>query len=382
MESTIDYFKDLKTTLERTAREPVFRQIAARFEDYISVHNPPGGSRLPDIRRVAEEFGVSIRTADLALQQLIERGICYRRPKKGTFVAAPVSPSFRICGLINQGPEPGAFADKDVTGPIYTGMTAEARKWNFDILSLSPERLDGYCANREIELAGVLLLYWNNREEILDLVRSHPELYFLFVNYDPGQLEPTASNIGAVFNDEFAGGFELAGAFAARGHRHFGIFNLELADCNYQLRKAGFCEALHSFGVNPLDIHIEAPLPGNYTIEQQFRLGEELAEHHFRRHPETTALLCVNDLLATGAAHYLERSNRRDRVEISGYDNILPHLSENHHFSTMEIDFRAMGVQAIHLLARHTTPDAPHILRVPPRPVFRFGKFNHNGGRR
>lgn len=45
------------------------------------------GEKLPGIKEIAESAGVSLKTAERALDILIKNGICFRRPKRGTFVA-------------------------------------------------------------------------------------------------------------------------------------------------------------------------------------------------------------------------------------------------------------------------------------------------------
>jgi GntR family transcriptional regulator len=49
---------------------------------------PPGG-RVPSERAIAERFGLSRMTARQAVELLVRRGVVYRRPGSGTYVAAP-----------------------------------------------------------------------------------------------------------------------------------------------------------------------------------------------------------------------------------------------------------------------------------------------------
>ncbi|WP_077531360.1 PLP-dependent aminotransferase family protein [Vreelandella utahensis] len=65
--------------------EDVAGQIAQQIED--SVYSP--GDRLPGIRKLSQQFGVSLATAVEACQLLEDRGIIRARPRSGFYVQEP-----------------------------------------------------------------------------------------------------------------------------------------------------------------------------------------------------------------------------------------------------------------------------------------------------
>ena len=100
------------------------------------------------------------------------------------------------------------------------------------------------------------------------------------------------------------------------------------------------------------------------------RLGAELAQTMLAARRSITAIFCVNDIMAAGAGDYLRQSGAAARVQVAGYDHIIPALSQEGNFSTVAVDFEAMGEKALDLMAR-PRPDDQKITRVMPRLIIR-----------
>lgn len=66
---------------------PRYRQVADLLESQILSGGLPAGTRVPSERAIAEEHGLSRMTARQAIELLVRRGLVYRRPGSGTFVA-------------------------------------------------------------------------------------------------------------------------------------------------------------------------------------------------------------------------------------------------------------------------------------------------------
>ena len=76
----------MATTLPK-APTPRYREVADRLQERIQGGELDPGSRVPSERAIAEEFGLSRMTARQAVELLVRRGVVYRRPGSGTFVA-------------------------------------------------------------------------------------------------------------------------------------------------------------------------------------------------------------------------------------------------------------------------------------------------------
>ncbi|MBB6482994.1 PLP-dependent aminotransferase family protein [Rhizobium lusitanum] len=110
-----DHAKDI--ALSRDDSHPIYLQICARFKTAIAEGRLVPGDRMPSVRALASELGLSRGTINLAYQILAEEGYVEFRGAAGTFVdmrlrtpetAAP-SPSATRHGLIEQPPNARPF---------------------------------------------------------------------------------------------------------------------------------------------------------------------------------------------------------------------------------------------------------------------------------
>src|SRR5881409_2043973 len=66
---------------------PRYRQVADLLESGIVSGAMQAGQRVPSERSIAEQHGLSRMTARQAVELLVRRGLVYRRPGSGTYVA-------------------------------------------------------------------------------------------------------------------------------------------------------------------------------------------------------------------------------------------------------------------------------------------------------
>ncbi len=74
--------------INRAATEPLYEQIRDQIETLVRDGLLPVGTRLPSVRQLAEELGVSKNTVDLAYDELAAHGVVESRRGSGTFIAA------------------------------------------------------------------------------------------------------------------------------------------------------------------------------------------------------------------------------------------------------------------------------------------------------
>lgn len=105
--------------LDMAAEVPLYRQLYDRLREAVGSGGLRVGEKLPSIRRMAEELGVSRTTVEQAYQQLCVEGYLVSRPQSGYFVeAGPTDP--------REGGKPSAAA--------YTteGTAGEAQEVRYD----------------------------------------------------------------------------------------------------------------------------------------------------------------------------------------------------------------------------------------------------------
>lgn len=79
----------LRRVIDRTAPEPLWRQLADVIEARIKGGMYKPRTQIPSIRQLSEEFDLSDVTVKKALTDLKNRGLLTGTPGRGTFVSAP-----------------------------------------------------------------------------------------------------------------------------------------------------------------------------------------------------------------------------------------------------------------------------------------------------
>lgn len=79
----------MEITIERSSREPIYRQIARQVRDLITSGRLPAGFRLPPERRLAQALGVSRSTVLIAYQELRADALIDAHVGRGTVVTPP-----------------------------------------------------------------------------------------------------------------------------------------------------------------------------------------------------------------------------------------------------------------------------------------------------
>lgn len=354
---------------DRSSPEPLYRQVyRILLAGIVNAEFAPG-ERLPGIQTLAEEFGVSVMPVNRALDELIRKGYCVRRPKQGTFVGRGSSPAAgKGLGktiILYSDNENSEFDLVDV--PFYTHIrkivehTCQA-----NLLIISGKRaqceLEPQLEQRHDECLGVIFVAVYSFRIVLEYARKHPGIRFVLLNYQfPAFAELAPPNLTGVFNDEFCGGYLGCTHLIARGRRRFGILQYNVENENYHLRIAGFQQAHADSQTvlaadSVLDVGITLP-----PIERGYSGIAALLE----RDPRLDAVFCVNDILAAGACKYLNSKNIRGQIEIIGYDNHIPELHRVNRFATIAVNTEVMAVAAVGMLLTPQRYQTRQLLIVP-----------------
>jgi len=88
---TVLYMTTPRPELNPGSAVPLYEQIADWIAAEIAAGRLAHGSKFPDSRVLAEDWGVGYLTVRRAMRELAERGLVVSRVGKGTFVTAPES---------------------------------------------------------------------------------------------------------------------------------------------------------------------------------------------------------------------------------------------------------------------------------------------------
>jgi DNA-binding LacI/PurR family transcriptional regulator len=345
---------EIRFNIQNNSPDMLWQQVKDQLKNYISENKVPVGTQLPNVKVVALQAGVSLKTSERALQELVKEGTCFRRPKKGTFVgngyAAPTVS--RICGICHH-ENLDSFEGDILHSQVFQGIRMESCNIcdTFSLNGSPEESIRRYLEQRSFEMCGVIMLHWVNLTEGVDLANKFPDLRFIFVNYLVDNFENTPSNVYGVFNDDFGGAYQLADSLLTKGHKRFGIVSLDQENQNYERRIEGFCSCVQSHGLKvPDDNILSAPRDKKvYNLDDLRELGQLQAEKLLDSDKVPSVIFAPNDYLAEGALQAIEANGMAGEIEVAGYDAFAP-FRQQIKFSTVAIDFEKMGRIAVKLL--------------------------------
>jgi DNA-binding LacI/PurR family transcriptional regulator len=331
----------------------VYRQIAVQIKQHIVDNRLEYGVAIPTVSEVAKIANVSIRTADLGISELVKEGICFRIPKRGTFVSDLSKKDMnkrKAFGVFVPKSIGNIDNDNAVLSSIYRGLTSEADICDMDLIILKGEvesSIDFYRSNNSIDFKGVIIA-GENIPNVHSAATKYSKLPFIHLNYLHEDFFRSPDNVHGIFNDDFGGAYQIMNVMLDKGHRNVLIISLKVDDDNYRNRVDGFLSALANSDLET-DNYLE-----EHNLKDIHNFSHiELARHITRTYVEDgkkiDLVMCVDDLLADGVVAQLNDLGRND-VEVCGYDNVIPDSNRKNKYSTVAIDFEKMGRQAVKIL--------------------------------
>src|SRR4051794_27153720 len=76
-------------SLDRSSATPIYVQLANLLRAKIEAGDWKPGERIPSENELTQTFGIARMTGRQVLEQLVDEGLLFRVPGKGTFVAQP-----------------------------------------------------------------------------------------------------------------------------------------------------------------------------------------------------------------------------------------------------------------------------------------------------
>ena len=139
------------------------------------------------------------------------------------------------------------------------------------------------------------------------------------------------------------------------GHQHIAFIGSLISPSVNRERYQGFCEAVEAHGFSPASMPM-------ITCRHTYGAAAQAIKSILAETPETTGVVCFNDIIAFGATlglYELGLSPGHD-VSVIGFDDVEAARNWRPPLTTMSIEARQLGKQAATLLAqRMEQPDIP-----------------------
>ncbi len=187
---------------------------------------------------------------------------------------------------------------------------------------------------------GLLLIGYDREPEIYAFLEKQRVPTLIAWSFDPDQLPP------AIGFDNRAAMSALARQVIGHGHQHIACISAPTASNDRaRERVQGIRDAKREAGQDPNTLFLVETAYGIETGEVAFREAMSAA-------PQTTAVMCVNDVLAVGAlraAREMGLEVPKD-ISITGFDDIEIAMLAEPALTTVHVPHREMGRRAAGML--------------------------------
>jgi len=389
----------MKFIINRNSEIPISEQLCSQIKRQLYSDFKPG-DKLPPVNQIAACAGVSLKTAQLALDRLVRDAVCVRRPKKGTYLRSSTLRPYIALINLHRYSDP---RNDLIFSRIYTGISRRADELSIDIL-MSP---DGNISesqisdneiydNKDLFLQGIIILPSGTPDAVRTIAERHPYIKAAHVHAYFGNETGMPDNCYGIFNDDLEGGKQLSRTFAPNAQDFF-IFEARGPTRNQPLRAEGFIQGLAERKLTVRDnrhwlltVHNDFSVTCENYSGEVLRIEKTVDTSPFRRFiqigyraaqilfttyrgtdrffSESAAVFCTQDLIAAGikkfcAAHSL------GGIPVAGFDNIIPHLSAEYGYQTMHVEYEQMGIKAVECVMSGSG-EMNTIQRIPPRIIY------------
>lgn len=282
-------------TIDHSGGAPLIRQVHDRLLERIERGELAHNTRLPSMRKLSEETGVSIGIIRQAIGQLTHSGHLRVDARRGVYVSKP---RLRIADIALALPMIQSHFVPSLMEGVLGGikgteyrMVVESAHGSFREEVRLLERLD------RAFLAGVLVSpppFVEDAWVIRDLVERGLPCVQVLASVDD-QAAPS------VTVDDFEMGRQAVELLVEQGHRKIAILDTNADAASIQTLRSGLDAGLAMIGSTLGDIPVVRGDADQLDQAHPYEASEESARYLFKKYPETTALIGMTPNRAIGA---------------------------------------------------------------------------------
>lgn len=294
--------------------------------------------RIPGERVFARELGISYMTIRKAVENLVEEGVLYKLPKKGTYVADPMQTRRKTRNI-------GYFLDASIkdglSSPYYSmifdALEKSARDHGYGLMYFSDVSDTELHANLN-KIDGAVVSTFPRVETIVDEIRSKVPVICI---------DNSSSNkqIPSIIIDNYSAVAESINYLCSLGHERIG-FITGLADSDVgNNRLSGYLSALRSNGIGTNDALV-------YKGDYSFHTGIAGADYLLSLEETPTGIMCANDTMAIGVIKELSKRGLSvpDDISVIGFDDIRVASHMTPALTTVAVPVSEIAQHAVDLL--------------------------------
>lgn len=315
--------------------------LSRTLEKEILAGKHPPTVPMPSEHQMCARFKVSRTTVRLALSRLANMGYIYKQHGRGTFAHRVERQSIKSIGLLACEPE-------KLGNPYFVDLIRGINTYLISLgshISVINQPPRDWPAHLIQSIDGVIVIPTPlKQDDIADLekwgkpyiIASDSELSGPAILYD---IENAARH--------------LTEGLLALGHRRFGIISGHRQHSDL-IKKRGIAAALEKAGID------FATVP-NYLTNFDVRLGRQAAQDLLKSHPEITALITTDDVLAMAAMQVAQQMGRKVPFDLSvvGFNDLAISALIDPALTTVQFPVVAAGRKAAELLCHKVLKGEP-----------------------
>jgi len=330
----------MKDSIEKNSPVPLYKQLKHIIENQIKSGQKKPGELISSEKEFCEEHGISQITVRKAIFELVNEGILYRIPGKGTFISGPDQGPRSISRLKTENigfvisREHHPIFSNTFYSYVFAGVEEEARAHGYNLIyQVLDEKLmfdpSTFKLIEERKVDGLILAGEMSHSFVSNLKAKDIPIVLVDHYIDN-------SGLDSVVTDNTKGVGEVIRYLADLGHEQIGFLGATLEHGSFMERFEGYTAALKK---NRLDFNEELVQTGLLWN------GYGIMEKMFRLAKMPTAIFACNDLMAIRAMAAIQDRGMKvpDEISIAGFDDI--DMSQQIHppLTTVRVQKEEMG---------------------------------------
>jgi DNA-binding LacI/PurR family transcriptional regulator len=346
-----------KDAEHRLHRLPIYKQLANLLRHAVKEGAFSDG-KVPAERELAQRYKISGRLASRAVDILVDEGLLYRIPRKGTYIVGTEGLRRRAARPIIYVSLPEDYyeliqAGPDLTQHFITLLRLQAEKDGYDVMVMPDSHEETWrfktLASSPL-MRGAVAFRHTKAVELRNALDDSMPVLCLCQAEDPRSDSVREDGIFYLATDNRAAGEELTGRLIRDGHqRILYIEDSASRSVAQQQRMEGYRSAMQQAGLTPTELP-ETPA------------GEEWAAHD----PDGAAMILPDDSSAVLAMLSLSQGSFRvpQDVSLACFGDLSSLPSRTHPaISTMALPVEEMAKKGWQVLMQDDSPSALECLR-------------------
>lgn len=309
-------------------------------EDYIrqQIKQRKITDKLPGERNLAKELGFSYMTIRKAIENLVDEGLLYKIPTKGTYVVSQKQqkPKTRTIGYFLDSRIAGGLSSP-YYGLIFNAIAKATAAHGYSLVYFTnSDQTNLYKLLKKLD--GVIASSFLRVESLIQEIKA----VIPVVTIDNSAAD---KSIPSVIIDNFSAEVESVDYLCSLGHERIGFMTgLEDSDVGKN-RYEGYKSGLHKHGIVADETLV---FRGNYT----FGSGVSGVEYFLSLEQRPTAIICANDSMALGAISSLQKAGLKvpDDISVIGFDDIHLASQVTPALTTITVPVDEIAVRAFDML--------------------------------